>query len=86
MNNVIINNPIPLLFLVNNILNSLNKVIIMLFIMKVSRLGKVQNLIGNITIPIVILIQLSEKFILVEGSKHENKLFIIVRFYYYLVF
>lgn len=67
----------------NKFLNSLWSLIIIKFQKKNNRLGKNQNEYGINIKPINVLNQFNDKFNkLVDGSKIENKLFIIFRKYF----
>lgn len=64
------------------ILNSLIKNLIIIFHIIINRDGINQNWYGKIKIIKLILNQLRENFILVEGSKIENRFIIIFIFIY----
>jgi hypothetical protein len=80
-------NVVPLnLWIPISILNSLWRVIKILFQKRVKREGRNQNIIGKKRIPKIELIQFKERLkILVEGSKIENKFIIIfsLKTFYY---
>lgn len=82
INNLMIINLIPLDFIPNNILNSLYKILHSFWLILDSRLGNSQYIDGKIINPINVLDQFSDIFMLVAGSKVENKFAIIFNLYF----
>lgn len=79
INNEIIIKLNPCLFFPSKVLNSLNNWLNNILKIILIRLGMIQYIEGIIINLMKVLIQLSEKFILVEGSKVENRFVIIFR-------
>lgn len=70
------------LLIPNSVLNSLCKVIKILFHINEIREWKIQNIGGKNNIPNNVLNQFKDKFkIFVEGSKIENRFIIIIKLY-----
>jgi len=82
INNLMIIILIPDEFFPRSILNSWYRVMFSLLINIVIRFGDIQNMGGRMINPIKVLAQFNENFILVAGSKVENRFVIIFSLYY----
>lgn len=81
INNLMIISLIPWDFFPKSILNSLYRDIYNFWFKIFTRLGKIQNRDGIIISPMRVLVQFIDIFMLVAGSKVENKFVIIFNLY-----